>query len=74
MANDNRLFVALLSCSEFAKLRRPMQAVVIVAVSHDEAVGKAVAQARRSWRGDRYDDHTAIVTLVPQELIDQVGR
>lgn len=69
---DKKLFVALLSCAEFAKMRRPVQAVAIVAVSHDEAVGKAIAQARRNWRGDRYSDHSAIVTPVPQELINEV--
>lgn len=69
---DKQLFVALLSCSGFAKLRRPVRAVAIVAVSHDEATGKAIAQARRTWRGDRYSDHNAIVTQVSQELIDQV--
>ena len=73
MQNDKRLFVAILYCKKFATFDRPMCPVAIVAVSHDEAMGKAIAQAKRTWNGDRYSEHSADVRPVPQEIIDQVG-
>ena len=69
---DKNLFVAMLSCKEFATFRQPMRATAIVATSHEEAFGKAIAEAKREWRGDRYREHGAEVRIVPQELIDQV--
>lgn len=69
-----RLFVAVLYCNKFATFDQPMKPVAIVATSYDEAMGKAIAEAKREWRGDRYRDHGADVRLVPQELVDRVGR
>ena len=67
-----KLFVAVLYCSEFATFQRPMRPTAIVAASHDEAMGKAIAEAKRTWRGSRYSDHNADVAFVPHALIDQV--
>lgn len=73
MTTGKRLFVAVLSCREFATFKKPTKGVAIVAVSHDEAMGKAIAEAKRTWRSDRHSEHTADVTIVPQEMIDQVA-
>lgn len=70
--DKKQLFVALISCRQFATFERPMRPIAIVAVSHDEAMGKAIAEAKRIWSNGRYSDHIADIQLVPQSMIDQV--
>ena len=71
---DKQLFVAALYCRKFATFERVMRPVAIVAVSHDEAMGMAIAQAKRLWTGERYSEHNAEVRPVPQDLIEQVCK
>ena len=67
-----KLYVATLTCKQFATPVRPTRPVAIVAGSYDEALGKAIGQAREIWRGRDYSEHNADIAEVPEELIDQV--
>lgn len=64
-----KLYVATLTCKPFATFMRPTRPVAILAASYDEALGKAVQQARGIWRGHSYSEHTADIAEIPAELI-----
>jgi hypothetical protein len=67
-----KLFVATLTCKQFATFKQPTRPVAIVAASHDEALGKAIQQARGIWRGSDYSEHNADIAEVPRALLAQV--
>ncbi len=67
-----KLYVATLFCKQFATPIRPTRPVAIVAESYDEALGKAISQARSIWRGRDYSEHGADVAEVPAEVLRQV--
>lgn len=67
-----KLFVAIIYCDQFATFKKPMKPVAIPAMSHDEAVGMAIALCKRTWSSDLYSNHNADVVPVPQETLDQV--
>lgn len=71
-ATQNKLFVAVITCKQFATFIKPTRPLAIVAVSYDEAMGKAIAQAKRVWSNERYSEHTADIQIVPQDAIEQV--
>ncbi len=67
-----KLYVATLTCKQFATFVKPTRPVAIVAASYDEALGKAFLQARGIWRGASYTEHTADIAEVPAEVLKQV--
>lgn len=67
-----KLYVATLTCKQFATFKQPTRPVAIVAESYDAALGKAIRQARGIWRGSNYSEHSADIAEVPQALIEQV--
>lgn len=67
-----KLYVAVLTCRQFATFKQPTRPAAIVASSHDEALGKAIQEARRAWRGTTYSDHNAEVVEVSAHLVEQV--
>lgn len=68
-----KLYVATLTCKQFATFRQPTRPVAIAAASHDEALGKAIVQARSIWRvSSGYSDHTADIAEVPGDVLAQV--
>ena len=67
-----KLYVATLTCKQFATFAKPTRPVAIVAQSYDEALGKAIGQARSIWRGERYSEHNADIAEVPQDVLAQV--
>jgi hypothetical protein len=68
-----KLFVAALTCKQFATFKQPMCPAAIVAESYDEALGKAIQQARAMWRTSEYSEHNANLIEVPQEVIDRIA-
>jgi alkanesulfonate monooxygenase SsuD/methylene tetrahydromethanopterin reductase-like flavin-dependent oxidoreductase (luciferase family) len=66
-----KLFVATLTCKQFATFKQPTRAVAIVAASYDEALGKAIQQAHGIWREPGYSEHSADIAEVSQALLAQ---
>lgn len=69
-----KLYIAVLTCKQFATFEKPTCPAAIVASSHDEALGKAILQARQTWRAQKYSDHNADVIEVSPQLIEQVSK
>lgn len=68
----NKLFVATLTCKQFATFKQPTRPVAIVAASHAEALGKAILQARGIWHASVYSEHNADIAEVPQAVLARV--
>jgi hypothetical protein len=68
-----KLYVATITCKQFATFKQPTRPVAIVAESYDEALGKAIRQARSIWRGESYSEHNADIAEVPRAMIEQVS-
>ncbi len=67
-----KLYVATLFCKQFATPIRPTRPVAIVASSYDEALGKAIGQARSIWHRADFSEHNADIAEVPAEVLRQV--
>jgi hypothetical protein len=67
-----KLYVATLICKQFATFKQPTRPVAIVANNYDEAVGKAIRQARAIWRGPQYSEHNADIAEVSADVLRQV--
>lgn len=67
-----KLYVATLTCKQFATFKKPTRPVAIVAETYDEALGKAIQQSRSIWRGRDYSEHNADIAEVPAAALAQV--
>lgn len=65
-----KLYVATLTCKQFATFTKPTRPVAILAASYDEALGQAIQQAREIWYTNSYSEHNADIAEVPAALID----
>lgn len=66
-----KLYVATLFCKQFATPIRPTRPVAIVAENYDDALGRAIQQARAIWRGRDYAEHSADIAEVPADVLEK---